>query len=439
MRTSEGFYRVWLWLIALAVIMIAPAGALPSEGSEPAITAPATHAAHAAKSEKVCAIDGRVCTLQSIAPMLDTPLTNLQDEKLGTIYEVMVANRHNKVGYVMVAAEGRYYPIPWAAFGAGTKTYTLDMTGERFAGAPYVASLDDARLSSLDLKKEVWEYYAIPISAVRDKGLVAKVVDWIKGAAAGAEGEKTLALTPSGALTGIEVRDHADARLAKLDDIVFDVRKGYIAYGLVRLDGAAAEGERIAAVPWGSLDVRYADKYARLDADRGTLEAAVLPDRDMGHLIEPIFAHNIHLHFTQEPYWEVFGFVAPSTGPEGLSYAAWKPDSPFVKTYTPATVITVEGTLRYLGSFSPAKDAAPGLKLKVETADGKTAVIYAGPQQYYWAQPMRFEKGDAVTVSGSTTTVGEKTVIMAGQIQKGTDIFRLYDAEGTPLWTIDTP
>ena len=135
----------------------------------------------------------------------------------------------------------------------------------------------------------------------------------------------------------------------------------------------------------------------------------------------------------------MFGFVAPTTGPEGLSYAAWKPDSPFVKSYDTETVIAVEGTLRYLGSFSPEKDAAPGLKLKVETADGKTAVIYAGPQQYYWAQPMRFAKGDVVTISGSKTTLGEKTVIMAGQIQKGTDIFRLYDAEGTPLWKIDTP
>jgi sporulation protein YlmC with PRC-barrel domain len=242
---------------------------------------------------------------------------------------------------------------------------------------------------------------------------------------------------------GMDIQNTAGEKIAQLSDIVFDVREGSIVYGLASYGGLLGIGGQTAAVPFSAITLEHQQGIAKLDADRSTLDSAIIPRGDLHKLNEPMFARQIHTNFAQEPYWEVLGYVPPTA--EGVTVAvakdAWLPDSDYNKSYKLDTVTTIEGTVKSVGTFTPERDAAAGLELKIETMDGDTLTIQAGPQSHYLAQDIRFNEGDRITVIGSKTRPGLslKSVIMASEIKKGDDTLRLRDERGTPLWKVEMP
>jgi hypothetical protein len=85
------------------------------------------------------------------------------------------------------------------------------------------------------------------------------------------------------------------------------------------------------------------------------------------------------------------------------------------------------------------KDAAKGLRLKVETQDRKkeNITVYAGPKAYFDEKKINFSYNDEVKIKGCWTKIDDKKVFMASSIDKDDKKIELYDKDGKPRWDAD--
>jgi hypothetical protein len=70
------------------------------------------------------------------------------------------------------------------------------------------------------------------------------------------------------------------------------------------------------------------------------------------------------------------------------------------------------------------------LKTGTETVD-----VYLCPASFLDDMGVSFSKGDEITLTGSKVKQGDADLILAREIQKGTDAIVLRDAKGNPVWS----
>ena len=106
-------------------------------------------------------------------------------------------------------------------------------------------------------------------------------------------------------LLGVEVVDRDGNVVGQLHDIMLDLRRNRIAYGVVELREARDGGERLVAIPWNALfQDADADRFS-INAPRDRIEQAPLRPAEMaasgldGEVA--VFAHH---YFGTRPYWE---------------------------------------------------------------------------------------------------------------------------------------
>ncbi|MBE0536154.1 MAG: PRC-barrel domain-containing protein [Phycisphaerae bacterium] len=232
-----------------------------------------------------------------------------------------------------------------------------------------------------------------------------------------------------------DVQNYQDEDLAEIDDLLIDANQGSIAYALVSFGGVLGIGQEVAAVPWSALSLDRQEEIVMLDATEETLNAAVIEDDNFQRLQDQQFARQIHQQFEEEPYWEVFGFV-PAAGEEATK--AWEQDSEYNKKFKKDEVKEIEGTIRNVGAFSPKEGATQGMKLRVQTKEGESVTVHAGPRQYTMQQAQRenidLTTGKEVKIKGSKTRIKDKDVIIASEITVQDKTLRLRDDEGKPQW-----
>ena len=367
--------------------------------------------------KQACQIEGRVDTLQSADKIIGMDVHNRDNQPLGYIKDLLVDETTQAIHFVLVSPERqRYhipwddalyddkyleltirdinYPIPWSAFETGTDTYVLDITKDELSRSPVISTMDNMKLRQFEL-------YAL-----------SRVI-------------------------GFNVKDQRRENLGFMEDAVFDVRGGNMAYALVNFGGLLGFGDKTAAVPWESVQLQTSQKIAKVNANRETLQTSVLPDKNLSMLTEPTFARQVHQGYNQEPYWEVFGFIEPGSGASAMTTdMAWHADSRYNKCFDMNTIQTMNVTVKKVGTFLPEINTTDGLKLQVETEDGQMMTVYAGPQQHYMQQSLRFQPGDRVTIKGSETTVNQMKVIMACEISRGNQRFEIRDMQGQPCWNM---
>lgn len=423
------------WILAACFILLlaasVPAGTPDNADDTPMAAKDKAHE---------CNIAGLAGTLQSAEEVIGTNIHNIQGDTIGEVEELILDASRRTVEYVVIEADGKLYPVPWTALGKGTESYTLDITSDRLSGAPTVSSLQPGQFIRPDLRQQSHDFYSAQITAVQDKNIGEKAADWVKDTAESLTGQPQPVLHSTNSILGYDVQDAQGTTLGELDDVVFDVRQGNLAYGLITFGGILGIGQKTAAVPWEAVDIRTSQQIVRLHGSEQTLQASVLKDGDIQWLSEPAFAQQVHTEFDQEPYWEVFGFVppagTPSTAPAGTS-TAWQTDSAYNRNFDPAAIEMIVGTVKKVDSFTPEKGAQAGLKLKIETEQGRTETVYAGPRQHYLRQEVRFRKGDQVAVTGAKASIDGKNVVLASQINKGQETFQIRDSQGKPAWQME--
>lgn len=99
-----------------------------------------------------------------------------------------------------------------------------------------------------------------------------------------------------------DVLDCEGSRVGELCDLMLDLRRGRVAYGMVALDHEL--GERLVAVPWNAMHID-GEGNLRVNVLRDWVERA---PPAVGGLMPVLLDHEwatlIHSYFGTRPYWE---------------------------------------------------------------------------------------------------------------------------------------
>jgi hypothetical protein len=107
------------------------------------------------------------------------------------------------------------------------------------------------------------------------------------------------------ALAGTEVVNREGEKLGAIDEIMLDVPMGRIAYAVLSSGGFLGIGEKLFAIPWGTLTWDTENKFFILDVSKDRLEQA--PGFDKDHwpsTADQTWATNVHKYYVTAPYWE---------------------------------------------------------------------------------------------------------------------------------------
>jgi sporulation protein YlmC with PRC-barrel domain len=382
-------------------------------------------------------IHGRAGTLQSVDKAIGMSVNNEQGNKIGTIKDFILDHNRNAVSYVILSSGTKYYPVPWSAFSTGDKNYMLNISKDKLIGAPTIKSLDPVLLNA-SVTQMVQSFYSKQLSAGKE----------FTGKSNTSMFKETPNFTSCEKIIGINIKNDENQKIAKLSDVIFDVRQGNVAYGLASFRGFFGFAQKTAAVPWSAIQLQPRQKVAdlniaSLNADERLLTSAVIEKGDLAKLNDPTFARQIHQDFAKAPYWEIYGYVPPTS--EGMTRGAgvaagavtsgaWAADSKYNKSFKPDAVTTVEGTVKSIDTFTPAFGSTAGLEIKIKTTANETETVQLAPKNWM-DHNIKFTVGDRVTVTGSKVTHGLGKVIMASTVNKGDQTLKLRNEQGRPLWT----
>lgn len=102
--------------------------------------------------------------------------------------------------------------------------------------------------------------------------------------------------------------------------------------------------------------------------------------------------------------------------------------------YDPAKAETVAGEVAAVEQFSGGRRMGQGVGLKLKTP-AETLLVHLGPQWFIEQQgEMSIKAGDKVEVKGVKTVRRGQDVFIAGEVKKGSEVLKLRDEKGIPLW-----
>lgn len=109
----------------------------------------------------------------------------------------------------------------------------------------------------------------------------------------------------AGTLIGDPVRSPEGENLGTLKEIMLDVDRGRIAYGVLEFGGFMGMGDKYFAVPFEKFQVDEKDHKLVLNVDRETLKKAEGFDKNAWPDTTDVdWGRQIHQHYGATPYWQ---------------------------------------------------------------------------------------------------------------------------------------
>ena len=132
-----------------------------------------------------------------------------------------------------------------------------------------------------------------------------------------------------------------------------------------------------------------------------------------------------------------FLFAPESFAQRGMKWQGsgnWGPNTQYGRLYNPQTIETISGEVASVDTITPIKGMSSGVHLMVKT-DKDTISVHLGPAWYIQRQDMKIAPGDKVEIAGSRITFQTQPAITAAELKKGTEILKLRDGDGFPVWS----
>ena len=111
----------------------------------------------------------------------------------------------------------------------------------------------------------------------------------------------------------------------------------------------------------------------------------------------------------------------------------WGAKGEYCRMYDPRTVQTVSGEVAAVRKFFPPGKGVSGVRFTLKTAKGPVEVIL-GPSWYVDRQRFPLAPEDQVKVKGSLVAVAGKPTIIAKEVTKGGQTWKLRHQSGMPVW-----
>lgn len=100
--------------------------------------------------------------------------------------------------------------------------------------------------------------------------------------------------------------------------------------------------------------------------------------------------------------------------------------------YDVKTVETVRGEITKVERMNMGCCSMQGIHLTIKTESGSLDA-HLGPADFI-EKKITLSKGDTVEIVGSRITFGDKPVIFAKTVKRGSSLLKLRSDDGTPLW-----
>ena len=108
-------------------------------------------------------------------------------------------------------------------------------------------------------------------------------------------------------------------------------------------------------------------------------------------------------------------------------------DTQAERDYDTRTVETVQGRVLSVEKTTPAKRRGDWVDLVLQT-EKETIAVHLGPAWYIDKQTPRIEANDIIMVTGSRVMMDGNSGITAADIRKGSDLLKLRESNGVPVW-----
>ncbi len=389
--------------------------------------------------------------LHRASRVVGSPVTNVQGEKLGTVYDLVLTPELSDISYAVVSSGGflgvgrQLHAIPWSSVQTG-----ID-------GGIVVPISEQEFLQDRGFPGNRWPAEGNPRWLSRPGERTEEITYDVTTAAE----QKNIQQRRFNRIRGTMVKGPEDRSIGTVRDLVVAADTGRITYTIVSFGGLLGMGERYSAVPMSAVDFDLGQKIARVDVDRQALQAYAFAPNAFPNLSDPLYAQRLHTAYGIEGYDTVLGYVpaeeperqpaaprttepaprsmdrtpapdttqrTPSTGPAGA--IELDPEAAF----DPAAVKTIQGVVTAVGKFARRDTAPDRLWLQIRADNGEVYNVGAGPLDYVSKQDFYAVNGDRVRVTGAPVQAGRHSVLLASQISKDGQILQLRDKDGKPLW-----
>ena len=392
--------------------------------------------------------------------LIGSPVKNVQGEKLGSIYDLVLTSELNNVSYAVVSSGGLFgigrqlHAIPWSAVQTGVDGHIVLPISEQelkqdrgFPANRWPSEGNPRWLSRAGERTEEVTYDVA--TAAEHKNIQQRRFTRVKG---------------------MMVRGPEDQDIGTVRDLVVATDTGRVAYTIVSLGGLLGMGEKYSAVPMSAVEFDTQQRIARVDVDQQALQAYAFAPSTFPNLSDPLYAQRLHTAYGIEGYDTVLGYVPaeepakPPTAPRTTQPAprptdktpapATTPRTPSPGTvqqapptgtmgamqidpgvaFDPAAVKSIQGVVTAVGKFARTGTGPDYLWLQVRADNGELYNVHAGPLDYVSKQDFYAVNGDRVNVTGAAAQSGQHSVFLAAQITKDGQVLQLRDREGKPVW-----
>jgi phage terminase large subunit-like protein len=132
-----------------------------------------------------------------------------------------------------------------------------------------------------------------------------------------------------------------------------------------------------------------------------------------------------------------FPFATESFAQQGMKWQGsgnWGPGTQYGRLYNAQTLESITGEVIVVDTITPIKGMSSGVHLVVK-ADKETISVHLGPAWYIQRQDMKIVPSDKVEITGSRITFEGKPALIAAEVKKGTEVLKLRDENGFPVWS----
>jgi hypothetical protein len=102
-------------------------------------------------------------------------------------------------------------------------------------------------------------------------------------------------------------------------------------------------------------------------------------------------------------------------------------------TYNVSTEVKIEGAVQEVQQFWCPINGDEGTHLMLKTGTG-ILQVHVAPRRFLLGNGVSFDKGDQITVIGSTVTYEGHDAVIARKITRGDQTFVFRQPDGRPLW-----
>jgi sporulation protein YlmC with PRC-barrel domain len=226
-----------------------------------------------------------------VQQFIDMSVQNQQGERLGEIEDVVIDTADGRIAYAALDSGlfGPLHAVPWEALRVAQdkSTVILNVAKEALQKAPTFRRENWPDTVDPDWLASVYSYYGYPPYP----GLTEITVQHVR-------------LARSTTLLGLKVRSPEREELGKIEDLVIDLREGYIAYVILSRGGLLGVGKTLHAVPWTAIRIEPIERVAVLYIEKQKLDSA--PPLEEGIWQETAsrrWLAGIYAYYGARPYW----------------------------------------------------------------------------------------------------------------------------------------